>query len=69
MGETLEHLEPPAYHGNPNIPGDGVLCYYHFGWDLLDTLRAAGFRSIPVIDAWGGATAVFGDQLAIVATK
>jgi len=66
---AVEHLEPAEHHGNPTIPGDGVLCYYHFGWDLLDALRAAGFRSVAVIDAWGAETAVFGDQLAVVATK
>ena len=66
---SLKYLEPPEYHGNPTIPGEGVLCYYHFGWDLLDALRAAGFCSVALIDAWGDETAVFGDQLAIVATK
>ncbi len=66
---ALEHLEPPEYHGNPTTPGNGVLCYYHFGWDLLEALRAAGFRSVALLDAWGDETAIFGDQLAIVATK
>ena len=66
---NLVHLEPPEYHGNPTIPDDGVLCFYHFGWDLLDTLRSAGFRSVALLDAWGEATATFGDQCAIVATR
>lgn len=66
---SVEHLEPPEYHGNPTIPDDGVLCYYHFGWDLLNALSAAGFRSVAVLDAWGGETAIFGDQIAVVATK
>lgn len=63
------HLEPAEYHGNPTKPRDGLLCYYHFGWDLLDTLRNAGFRSVALLDAWGVETAIFGDQSAIVATK
>lgn len=66
---ALVHLEPPEYHGNPTIPDDGVLCHYHFGWDLLDVLRTVGFRSVALLDAWGHDTAVFGDQCAIVATK
>ncbi len=37
----IEHLEPPEYHGDP-ISG-GILCYYHFGWDVLDRFREAGF--------------------------
>lgn len=40
--DGVEHLLPPEYHGDP-VNAGGVLCYYHFGWDLLDTLRDAGF--------------------------
>jgi SAM-dependent methyltransferase len=65
----LEHLLPAEYHGNPTLPEDGVLCYYHFGWDLLALLRLVGFRSVALLDAWGNDTAIFGDQVAIVATK
>lgn len=32
---------PPEYHGDP-ASGD-VLCFHHFGWDLLTKLREAGF--------------------------
>ncbi|WP_305852242.1 class I SAM-dependent methyltransferase [Lysobacter sp. S4-A87] len=39
----IEHLLEPEYHGDP-ISG-GVLCFYHFGWDVLDECRAAGFRN------------------------
>lgn len=39
---SVEHLEPEEIHGDP-VSG-GVLCFYHFGWDLLDALRDAGFR-------------------------
>jgi hypothetical protein len=39
----IEHLEPPEYHGDPLSP-EGCLCFYHFGWELLDDMRAAGFR-------------------------
>jgi hypothetical protein len=39
---TVTHHEPPELHGDPVGQG-GVLCFYHFGWDLLDHLRAAGF--------------------------
>ena len=33
--------QPPEYHGDPL--GGGVLCFHHFGWDLLDAMREAGF--------------------------
>ena len=65
----LRHLEKPEYHGNPTIDDCGILCFYHFGWDLLDALRNAGFSAVALLDAWGAETALFGDQLAIVATR
>lgn len=34
-------LHAPEYHGDPL--GGGVLCFHHFGWDLLDAMRACGF--------------------------
>jgi len=37
----IEHLQPPEYHGDPL--GGGVLCFHHFGWDLLAAMRDAGF--------------------------
>ncbi|MGH8248787.1 MAG: class I SAM-dependent methyltransferase [Gammaproteobacteria bacterium] len=39
---SIEHLHPPEYHGDPQNP-HGVLCYYHFGWDILDDMCSAGF--------------------------
>jgi SAM-dependent methyltransferase len=39
----IVHVHPPEYHGDP-LSGDGVLCYQHFGWEMLDQMRAAGFR-------------------------
>jgi hypothetical protein len=40
---TLIHDHPPAYHGDPVNPEQGVLCFHDFGWDILDHARAAGF--------------------------
>ena len=41
-GEIV-HVQPPEYHGDP-LSGDGILCYQHFGWQMLDQMRTAGFR-------------------------
>ena len=38
---VVEPLQPPKFHGDP-LSG-GVLRFHHFGWDLLDALREAGF--------------------------
>ncbi len=40
---AITHIQPPEYHGDP-LSGDGVLCFQHFGWEMLDQMRAAGFR-------------------------
>ncbi len=41
--DGVEHLVPPEYHGDP--VSSGALCFHHFGWDLLEAMRAAGFSS------------------------
>ncbi len=42
---SILHLTEPEYHGDPLRP-EGCLAFYHFGWDLLDDLRAAGFLNV-----------------------
>jgi SAM-dependent methyltransferase len=42
---SIRHLLPPVYHGDPVNPGEGILCYREFGWDLLEQLKSAGFRT------------------------
>ena len=39
----ISHIEEPEYHGDPVNPSEGILCYYHFGWDLLDEMKRIGF--------------------------
>jgi SAM-dependent methyltransferase len=38
----IHHILPPEYHGDP-LSSEGVLCFYHFGWSLLDDFRSLGF--------------------------
>lgn len=54
----VEHLLPPEIHGDP-VAG-GVLCFYHFGWDLLAACRAAGFREARWHQAWRPDQGLFG---------
>lgn len=44
VGNTIEHLLPAQYHGNP-VSADGSLVFQDFGWDLLDVMTEAGFSS------------------------
>jgi len=46
---TVQHLCKPEYHGDPVHPGEGSLVFYHFGWDLLEYCRNAGFSSASMI--------------------
>ena len=41
--EDIVHVQLPEYHGEP-LSSDGVLCFQHFGWQMLDQMRNAGFR-------------------------
>jgi hypothetical protein len=47
-GQEPELLMEPEWHGNPVAPETGSLVYRIPGWDLLDQLRAAGFRDVGV---------------------
>jgi SAM-dependent methyltransferase len=51
---AIEHLLEPEYHGDPL--GAGILCWYHFGWDVLDVCRAAGFKDARMVMPWSPAS-------------
>lgn len=42
---TINHILPPEYHGDPLSSTNSCLCFYHFGWELLDELKEAGFKT------------------------
>ena len=67
----IEHLEEPEYHGDPIDP-QGCLCFHHFGWDILDHLRDAGFRTATTVAIWSAELGYMencGYQLMFVAEK
>ncbi len=67
----IEHLHSPEYHGDP-LSTRGCLCFHHFGWDILDHLRAAGFRQARACAIWSrelGYLADEGEILQFVAVK
>jgi len=39
---AVEHICPPEYHGDP-LNQSGILCFHHFGWELLEDLKLEGF--------------------------
>lgn len=44
---NLEHILPPAFHGNP-VSADGSLVFTDFGWDMLDTIKSVGFKDVGI---------------------
>ena len=65
----VTHLLPPEYHGDPVNP-EGCLCFYHFGWELLDDLEAVGFEEVTALLYWSREFGYLGgDQLILTATK
>lgn len=66
----IEHLLPPEYHGDP-LKNEGCLCFYHFGWDMLDQLRAAGFDGAEALFYYSERLGYLGkgEQMIFVARK
>lgn len=60
-GEIVHILEP-EYHGDP-LSEQGVLCYYHFGWDILDAMREAGFSQARCHFYWNWESGYLGGAL------
>lgn len=42
-GQVKHIITPPEYHGDP-LSSNGILCFQHFGWEMLDEMKQAGFR-------------------------
>lgn len=65
-GEIVHHLEP-EYHGDP--VGGQVLCFQHFGWDVLRTTREAGFSRASMLMPWAPEQGIFYGNWMLVATR
>jgi SAM-dependent methyltransferase len=64
---NVEHLLEPEYHGDP-VAG-GILCFYHFGWDLADAAREAGFSAAHMHLPWAPGLGYCGALWTLVATR
>jgi SAM-dependent methyltransferase len=64
----ITHLLEPDYHGDPVMP-EGILCFYHFGWDVLDSFHEAGFRSVKIVTGYDINKLILDRLLFIVAEK
>ncbi len=61
------HLLEPEYHGDPI--GGGVLCFQHFGWDVLEVTRRAGFAQAHMVMPWAPEQGLFYGLWMLVATR
>jgi SAM-dependent methyltransferase len=67
-GGTIRHLLEPEYHGDV-IRGQGrVLCFRNYGLDIVERLKACGFRDARLVPADGAARWGFGAKV-VVAEK
>ena len=65
-GQVVHHL-PAEYHGDP-ISG-GVLCFRHFGWDVLDMATEAGFKHCRMAMAWAPEAGIMYGHWLLLARK
>jgi SAM-dependent methyltransferase len=64
----IQHLLPPEYHGDP-LSTAGCLAFYHFGWELLDKVRAAGFSEVNGYTFWSRSHGYLGSPLILFLAK
>jgi hypothetical protein len=65
----IEHILEPEYHGDPVEIQNGCLCFQTFGWELLDELKAVGFKETVVYTTWSINNGILGDICFIRAKK
>ena len=66
---TVEYLLPPEYHDDPRNP-EGCLCFQHFGWEMLEEIKQAGFSSVWALSYYSREYGYLGDdQLQFLAEK
>jgi len=65
----VSHVLPPEYHGDP-LQSGGCLSFYQFGWELLDELKAMGFKDATALLYWSRELGYLGgEQILFTATK
>ena len=61
----IEHLLEPEYHGDPLNPEGGILCFQHFGWDIIDMLKSDGFADARGHFLWSRRLGYLGGEQAL----
>jgi SAM-dependent methyltransferase len=67
---SINHIFPPEYHGDPVNADKGCLCFYHFGWQILDDLKSTGFKNCYALTTYSKEYAYLGgEQIFFIAIK
>ncbi len=64
----IVYLLPPEYHGDP-MSEEGSLCFYNYGWSLLDTIREIGFSDVYALYEYDMEAALLSETPLFVAYK
>lgn len=66
---NIEHICEPEYHGDPMNNEGGILCYQHFGWEMIDELKEAGFSDAYAVIGFSESLGNFTPQVIFIAKK
>jgi len=66
---SLQHNADPIYYNTPAGPKGGSLCYQHFGWEMLDELREAGFSEVKSTFVWSLPFGILGSDVMVILAK
>lgn len=65
----IQHILEPEYHGDP-VSSNGILCFTHFGWKMLDQMKYVGFKDAYALIYWSDIFGYLGgDQILFIAEK
>ncbi|MFB3902719.1 MAG: class I SAM-dependent methyltransferase [Acidobacteriota bacterium] len=65
---SIEHLLPPEFHSDPFGKRD-ILCFHHFGWQLLHEMADLGFHDVHAMLYWSRYYGYLGQESAVFLAK
>jgi SAM-dependent methyltransferase len=65
-GEIVHLVEPEYHGGNLADPGRGILCFRHFGWDVMQQLEGVGFCDAEVWLFWSRELGYLGGTQSVI---
>jgi len=64
----INHILEPEYHGDP-MSSEGILCFQHFGWDILSLFKEIGFKDAYAVVGWSFGLGFLTPQMIFIAEK